>query len=106
MNESTCADVMVDALHRNGGIGYSTTLGIPHNAFDTTMHLQAISREHLWIPINLKTIYYDVISVNFNCGAVTDEIFSSPYDQREDNGTRGSLESFNDGMMLYLLRGD
>lgn len=111
MNENTCADVVVDALHRNGGIGYSTTLGISHNAFDPTMHLQAISMEHLWIlPHRLENrLLYDAISSRFNCGAVsdfqTDEILSSPQDHREDNRTRGLLETFNVGMMLYLLSG-
>lgn len=105
MNENTCADVVVDALHRNGGIGYSTTLGIPHNAFDPTMHLQAISMEHLWILRHrlINCLLHDVIS----CGAVsdfqTDEVFSSPYDQREGNGKSGPLETFNDEMMLFLL---
>lgn len=43
MNKNTCTDVMVDALHRDGGIGYSATLGVLHDALDPTMHLHAIS---------------------------------------------------------------
>lgn len=67
MNKNTCTDVMVDALHRNGGIGYSTTLGIPHNAFDPTMHLQATSIEHLWnLPHRLENcLLYDMIVMLF-----------------------------------------
>lgn len=43
LNTHTCADVVVDAIHRDGGIGYSSTLGVPHDPFDPAMHLRAIS---------------------------------------------------------------
>lgn len=36
----TCADVVVDTLHGDGYISYSTTLRVPHHAFNPTMHLR------------------------------------------------------------------
>lgn len=39
----TCADVVADALHRDDRISYSTTLPVPHDAFDPTKRLHATS---------------------------------------------------------------
>ena len=36
----TCGDVMVNALHRDGGIGDGIALQITHEALDATMNLQ------------------------------------------------------------------
>lgn len=102
-NENTCADVMVDALHRNGGVGYSTTLGIPHNTSDTTMHLQAISMEYLWIPNRLENhiLWCDFSKFQLWC------CFRFP--NRSDFlqlSWPERRQTSNDGMMLYFLSGD
>lgn len=39
----TCVDIVTDALHGDGRISNSSTLQVPHYAFDPTMHLHATS---------------------------------------------------------------
>lgn len=35
----TCGNVMVNALHRDGGVGDGVSLQVTHKAFDTTVNL-------------------------------------------------------------------
>lgn len=41
MRYCTCANIVANALHRDDGISYSTTLHVPHHTFDPTMHLHS-----------------------------------------------------------------
>lgn len=50
VSATTCADVVVDALHGDGGVGYSATLGVPHDTSDPTMHLRAATSTALFFP--------------------------------------------------------
>lgn len=52
---------MTDALHRDDGISYSTTLQVPDYTFDPTMHLQMKNIcNHMWI---LPQVYH----INIYC---------------------------------------
>lgn len=40
LGADTCGDVMVNALHRDGGIGDGVALQVTHEALDATVNLQ------------------------------------------------------------------
>lgn len=40
LGADTCGDVMVNALHRDGGIGDGVALQVTHEALDSTVNLQ------------------------------------------------------------------
>ena len=44
LNAVTCGDVMVDALHRDGGIGDGVALEVTHEALDAAVNLQTTHR--------------------------------------------------------------
>lgn len=40
LHADTCGDVMVDALHRDGGVGNGVALQVTNEALDTTVNLK------------------------------------------------------------------
>lgn len=95
---------MVDALHRDGGIRYPATLGVPHNTFDPTMRLQTISTgqsnpptpdtSRKWTPAFTVwcVLFYRAILLSF-ADFEPNETLSSPHDLSEYEVALGAAET-------------
>lgn len=46
LDANTCGDVMVNALHRDGGVGNWVALQVTHKALDATVNLQTHTHTH------------------------------------------------------------